>query len=214
MARGSRRPVGRVLPSQPSTELTVIVPSPPESPPATDQQASVHDPPTPWGKSSAKKQLHDDIVSGETKKFKGPQQIFMSRDLYQRYPYPNFRSNYYGLRKAIKKRMDLKAKASAAYIHDKPLVEKKRKEGFYYPGSAVQKQLRYDVQHNFTDGKTPEEVFFGRDVYKGSKLDLNKFGNHLSYERKRHERMMNEEDYQERMRFINARIGEDDNART
>ena len=168
-------------------------------------------PPTPWEHSTAKRMLHDDIVNGETKKYRGPTGIYYSRTIYQRYPFKNFSSNYYSLRKAINGRLELKEKARAAYQHDHALVENARSAKFYYPGSLVEKQLRFDVQKGFTKGKTASEVLGSRKVFEESGLSRETFSNCLSAERRRHERMLNDKDYRERMRFINARIDPDGN---
>lgn len=143
--------------------------------------------------------------------FRGPTGIFNSRPEYQKYKIENFSSNYYSLQKVIKRRVQMKNKARAAFEHDRSLVDNNHGNSFYYPGSLVEKQLRRDVQQGFTDGKTPSEVFAGRRVFVESELPLQKFSNFLSYERRRHHRMLHEEAYQQRMRFINARIDSNDN---
>lgn len=184
--------------------------SPPTSPHPTIQRHQ--DPPTPWAKSTAKKLLHDDIVTERTKQFRGPTGIYNSRPEYQKYRLSNFSSNYYSLRKAIQGRIQVKKKAEAAFQHDKLLIKDRRANKFYYPGSLVEKQLRSDVQRGYTNGKTPSEVFGSRRIFRNSHhLSLTRFSNFLSFERHRHHRLLHEKDYQERMRFINARIDTSDN---
>ena len=171
--------------------------------------AGDNNPPTPWAKSKAKKLLHDDIVSKKNETFRGPKGIYNSRPEYKRYNFKNFCSNYYSLRRAIQARLELKAKARAAYEHDKHFIDQQRGSSFYYDASTLQRQLRRDVQLGFTDGRTPSEVLGSRRVFRESGLAPKEFSNFLSYERKRHERMLHEEDYRERMRFVNAEINPD-----
>ena len=177
-----------------------------------DPDNESNDPPTPWAKSKAKKLLHDDIASGETKKFRGPTGIFQSRKEFQRCKFGNFSSNCCSLRKAIEGRLLLKSKACDAFQHDKPIVVASRGHSFCHPGSNLEKQLRCDVQKGCTDGVSPADLVAGRHIFRNCGLTVPQFSNFLSFERRRHQRMLNEEDCQERMRFINARIRtEDDN---
>ena len=181
--------------------------TPPLSPqPAAQEDGTKDGPPSPWAKSRAKKMLHDDIVQKRLQNMK-PKQIWMSNALYKKYKLENFRTNYYSLREAIKTRVTLKAKAHDAFQHDEPIILQRRQQKFYYPGSAVEKQLRYDVQRGFTDGKSADQVKQSRQVLRNSGLSVPEVSNFLAYERTRHHRKLHEEEYAERMRFINATVG-------
>jgi hypothetical protein len=157
----------------------------------------------------AKKLLHDDIVAERTKKFRGPTGIYNSRPEFKKYPFKNFSSNYYSLRKAIQGRITLRNAALTAYRRDLQRIRANR-PAFHYNGSVIEAQLRSDVQRGYTDGKTPSEVFGSRRVFKESRLPLIKFSNFLSFERRRHEKMLHEGEYRRRMQFITTRIGTDD----
>lgn len=163
-------------------------------------------PPSPWRTSKAKKLLHDDIISGRTLNYSGPTAVYNSRREFQRYKKSNFTNNYYTLRKAIESRQKGAAAGRAALNHDiGHIVARRNREGyFHYNGSDVETQLRSDVQRGLTNGKKPAQVRNSRRLYQ--QLELSLFANHLSAERRRHQRRMNSDDYRERMRFVNATI--------
>lgn len=164
-------------------------------------------PPSPWRKSRAKQILHDDIRSGHTKLFQGPTAIYKSRTIFQKYKKENFVSNYYTLRKALQNRADAAEAAVAAYTKDKPLLVAARdKKGFYYPNSALQKQLRLDVKNGLTDGRTPSDVRSTRHIYRPKHIQLAQFSDFLSFERRRFKKMQQMEAFHDRMEFINTRI--------
>lgn len=174
----------------------------------TNQAPSNQDaPPSPWRNSKAKKLLHDDIVAGRTKNM-GPTAVFKSRPEFGRYKKENFMSNYYTLRKAVARRIMVASKGQQAFNRDAAVIANRRNESgtFFYCGSDLQKQLRYDVESGLTRGKTPSQVRASQIVYQNPGMPLQKFANHLAYERKRVERRSNQGDFRERMDFITARI--------
>lgn len=175
-------------------------------------QARATAPPTPWKNSSAKQQLYDDIMSGRTSGAKNSTEVYYSRPCYQRYELKNFQTNYGNLKRKIKARKEMANAGKKAYKNDHPLIIQHRTTGqnarrFYYNGSIVQQQLKRDVQRGLTDGKKPAVVMASRAVYQNqSGLGVRKFSDHLSYERRLHQRRLQDDDYRDRMRFVNAEI--------
>ena len=207
---------------QPTARRATVARSPPAPSVAVAAPVAAPTPPSPWRNSKAKKLLHADIVSGRTDKFKGPTGIWNSRPEYKLYDKKNFSSNYYSLRKTVISKVEGAKKGRDALARDTSLLAAHRRERgvFYYPGSAIQQQLRKDVQLGLTDGKTPAEVRASKAIYRQpGGPDLEQFANHLSYERRRRERSTNTAEFQERMQFITAQINpindeenEEDNA--
>lgn len=171
------------------------------------------DPPSPWKKSKAKKILYDDIMSGRTALLSGPTAVYHSRPEFERYKQTNFVQNYRTLRKAIQTRRVASNAGRQAFAHDYPIILERRNQSgqFFYNGSTLERQLRHDVQRGLTDGKKPTAVRNMRQVYQNQNVSHKQFVDFLWHERRRHQRNLQNSEYRERMRFINARIG-DDNA--
>ena len=168
-----------------------------------------NNPPTPWGKSTAKQLLRQDIISGETKKYRGPKGIWLSRPEYQKYKIDNFSSNYYSLRKSILSNLQVASAGKQALRHDEGRILEHRVQAgiFHYPGSNVQKALCSAVRSGETIGKTPSQIWASNPVYRRrGELKEGQLANFLAYERRRFEKKQQADNYQERMRFINARI--------
>lgn len=185
--------------TQPAPTLVVNTPTP------TAPTTNKNDLPTPWRNSTAKKMLHDDILAGRTKN-KSAKNVFYSRPQFQRYDQKRFNTNFRNLEKALNARMKCAEDTKAAYEHDLPILQQQRDRGFHYDGSALQKQLRIDVQQGKTYGLKPMKVRFSRPIYRQSGLSVQAFAGFLWTERKRHERSLQSEEYRERMKFINARV--------
>lgn len=134
--------------------------------------------------------------------------VWLSRPIYQRYPKTRFASNYGNLKRALFENQRLAAVGRQAYLHDAPVVIQRRiNQGrFYYKGSAIQRQLKVDVQHGHTNGKTPAQVLASRSLYQNSGLTSQQLSNFLSYERNLHHKRLHNEEYRQRMEFINTRI--------
>ena len=173
-------------------------------------QQQPEDPPTPWCKSRAKRQLEIDILSGVTKHMKSSTAVYKSRPtLYMKYKLANFQNNYRSLKKKIEQRQNAAARNRKAFDNDKPFLAQRR-IGFQYNGSLLQSCLRRDVQAGRTDGKTPSQVRALRLIYQHKDVPLTKFKDHLSFERRVHQRNLSSDEYRLRMRFVNAQITIDD----
>ena len=167
-------------------------------------QQLVNDPPTPWRRSRAKKILYNDIVTGMTNRYSGPTAVYFSRPIYQRYPKANFCRNYSALKTAIGNRFGSAAVAHAAVSHDMPIIQARR-QGQLWRGSHAQLQLQRDVVQGRTEGKTPREVYYSRQLYRQNGMSLATFTSHLAHEQNRNNQQLQAAAFEARMRFINDR---------
>ena len=210
--RRPRQAPARVQRRRPPNVAAAVPPAPP-SPPRAPPPDPSDPPPSPWRNSTAKELLRKDIIDGETDKYKGPKGIFFSRTEYQRYKFKNFSGNYYALKGKIRDDKENADGGRRAFAHDNPIIQQRRAGSgcFYYPGSAVQKQLRAHVAAGDTDGKSPAEVRLMSRIYrKRGELTSDQFKNFLWYERRRREKAQQSEKFTERLRFITARINPND----
>lgn len=166
---------------------------------------------SPWRNSTAKKLLHDNIVSRCTTQYSGPTEIYLSRPEYQQYKKENFTSNYYTLKNAIKTREDSAAANRLAFDHDNKIITNRRNQSqsFHYNNSDMQKKLQREIQQGLHENKTPREVRTTSSIYRNQQVTAQQFASFLSFERSRHQQRLNSTDYRERMQFLNAPINPD-----
>lgn len=134
----------------------------------------------PWRYSNAKVLLIEDILAGRCDDL-GPEQVYMMRRAFQKYPFKNFKTNLNNLQQAIERdegRADRDALAVAydRQLHPPPAVTQPHN----YPrwdGSEAQRLLKLDIAAEAHTQMTPEQLYFDKPAYREFPLEV--FRKHL-----------------------------------
>lgn len=118
-----------------------------------------------WGKSVAKQQLKEDILS---KRIEGwtPKQVYHDPkryDLYKHYKYENFRNNLGTLRKSTSKGLNNSARDASAY-EAYQATRPADTEGKWHR-SPAQKLLRLLVKNKRIEGMKPQQIRNSSDLF-------------------------------------------------
>ena len=141
----------------------------------------------PWLNSKAKHILRKMIISGTVTGNHEPEDVFKLCDLFQSYPFPNFKTNLANLIDAVAKDYDRLQLDLEAFGHDQTLKDELRAANPPPPPKCPnwhQHEARHllakDVEKGRHEDKAPLKLWMERNEYQEFPLDV--FRNHIYQE--------------------------------